>query len=68
MFLLFLNPYIFGCSPDQACVGDVLVLTKPLGTQVCCRVLIFCGSLSLCAYYLSIPVVRIKLCKFKSVV
>ena len=31
-----INPqiYIFIYSPDQACVGDVLVLTKPLGTQV----------------------------------
>ena len=22
------------CSPDQSVVGDVLVLTKPLGTQI----------------------------------
>ena len=26
--------HAFTCSPDNAVVGDVLVLTKPLGTQV----------------------------------
>ena len=32
-----INQYLlccFSCRPDQAVEGDVLVLTKPLGTQV----------------------------------
>ena len=32
--LLFIFPILLPFSPDSAVVGDVLVLTKPLGTQV----------------------------------
>ena len=45
MYLIFDRKLNFACnkihkndfyfSPDSAVVGDVLVLTKPLGTQVC---------------------------------